>query len=302
VLPHWDASLPGYSYVLGMHAFGLEECNQFAAAEDTGRRALEIERRDPWSIHAVAHVMEMQGRVDEGIRFLEAREHDWLPDNGFAFHNAWHLALFYLDGARHDRVLELYDRTIHPGPAPMLMALVDATAMLWRLHLEGVEVGQRFEQVADEWEAAMEGEAGFYAFNDFHAALAFTATGRGAALRRLVTGMEAATLRIGSNAAMTRQVGLPLVLALQDIANRNAAGALEPMLQARDIAQRFGGSNAQRDLISLTLIATATRAGDYPLARHLVAERDAAKPDGAWGRRLGLRVADAERHTAALAA
>ena len=184
----------------------------------------------------------------------------------------------------------------------MLMALVDATAMLWRLHLEGVEVGQRFEQVADEWEAAMEGEAGFYAFNDFHAALAFTATGRAAALRRLVSRMEAATLRIGSNAAMTRQVGLPLVMALQDIANRNAAGALEPMLQARDIAQRFGGSNAQRDLISLTLIATATRAGDYPLARHLVAERDAAKPDGAWGRRLGLRVADAERHTAALAA
>ncbi len=25
VLPHWDASVPGYSYVLGMHAFGLEE-------------------------------------------------------------------------------------------------------------------------------------------------------------------------------------------------------------------------------------------------------------------------------------
>ena len=302
VLPHWDAALPGYSYVLGMHAFGLEECNQFAAAEDTGRRALEIERRDPWSIHAVAHVMEMQGRIDEGIRFLEAREHDWLPDNGFAFHNAWHLALFYLDGARHDRVLELYDRTIHPGPAPMLMALIDATAMLWRLHLEGVDVSQRFEQVADEWEAAMEGEAGFYAFNDFHAALAFTATGRAATLRRLVTRMEAATLRIGSNAAMTRQVGLPLVMALQDIANRNDAGALEPMLQARDIAQRFGGCNAQRDLLSLTLSATATRAGDYPLARHLVAERDAAKPDGAWGRRLGQRVADAERHTAALAA
>ena len=28
VLPHWSESVPGYSYVLGMHAFGLEECNQ----------------------------------------------------------------------------------------------------------------------------------------------------------------------------------------------------------------------------------------------------------------------------------
>ena len=302
VLPHWSPSVPGYSYVLGMHAFGLEECNQFAAAEETGRRALEIEPRDPWSIHAVAHVMEMQGRIDEGVGFLESRENDWLPDNGFSYHNAWHLALFYLDGARHDRVLALYDRTIHPGPAPTLMALVDATAMLWRLHLEGVDVGGRFEQVADEWEAAFDRETGFYAFNDFHAALAFAATGRVAALRHLVTRLEAATLRIGSNAAMTRHVGLPLVLALQDIANHNDAGALEPLLQVRDVAQRFGGSNAQRDLLSLTLIETATRAGDYALARHLVAERDAAKPEGAWGRRLGQRVTDAERHAAALAA
>ena len=303
VLPHWDASLPGYSYVLGMHAFGLEECNQYrrrrghrpARARD--RAARSAGRSTPWRTS-----WKCRAASTKASRFLESRENDWLPDNGFAFHNSWHLALFYLDGARHDRVLELYDRTVHPGPAPMLMALIDATAMLWRLHLEGVDVGQRFEQVADEWEAAMEGEAGFYAFNDFHAALAFTATGRAAALRRLVSRMEAATLRIGSNAAMTRQVGLPLVMALQDIANRNDAGAIEPMLQARDIAQRFGGSNAQRDLLSLTLIATATRAGDYPLARHLVAERDAAKPDGAWGRRLGQGVADAERHTAALAA
>ena len=75
-------------------------------------------------------------------------------------------------------MLALYDGAIHPGPAPLLLVLVDATALLWRLKLEGVDLGRRFEDVADEWEAKLDGEGGFYAFNDLHAAFAFAATGR----------------------------------------------------------------------------------------------------------------------------
>src|SRR5512146_2909282 len=101
VLPHWDASIPGYSYVLGMHAFGLEEMNQYPEAEATALRALSIQPKDGWAVHAAVHVMEMQGRIDEGIAFLSSREADWAPDNGFAFHNFWHLALFHMDGARY---------------------------------------------------------------------------------------------------------------------------------------------------------------------------------------------------------
>lgn len=43
VLPSWGPSVPGYSYILGMHAFGLEECNQYPEAEESGRRALELQ-------------------------------------------------------------------------------------------------------------------------------------------------------------------------------------------------------------------------------------------------------------------
>jgi tetratricopeptide (TPR) repeat protein len=115
VLPHWSASMPGYSYVQGMFAFGLEECNQYPEAERVARQALEIEPVDGWSVHAVTHVMEMQGRIDEGIAWLESREADWAPDNGFAFHNWWHLALFYLDRGDYERVLHLYDTAIPRG-------------------------------------------------------------------------------------------------------------------------------------------------------------------------------------------
>jgi hypothetical protein len=41
----------------------------------------------------------------------------------------------------------------------------------------------------------------------------------------------------------------------------------------REIAQRFGGSHAQRDLIDLTLIEAALRAGQHHLAAALCAER-----------------------------
>src|SRR5262245_55188265 len=95
VLPSWDPSVPGYGYVLGMYAFGLEETGDYARAEETGYQALALNRRDPWAIHAVAHVYEMQARLADGIQFLISRENDWAPDNAFAFHNWWHLALYH---------------------------------------------------------------------------------------------------------------------------------------------------------------------------------------------------------------
>src|SRR5690606_13970696 len=103
----------------------------------------------------------------------------------FAFHNWWHLALFYLDSARYDKVLGLYDTCVHPERSQIVLSLVDATALLWRLYLEGVDTGDRFEAVADEWEQQLDDEAGFYAFNDFHAAMAFAACGRGKPLARM---------------------------------------------------------------------------------------------------------------------
>jgi tetratricopeptide (TPR) repeat protein len=149
VLPHWNGDVPGYSYILGMHAFGLEECNQYGEAEETGRRALAIQPKDAWAVHAVTHVMEMQGRIDDGIQWLESRTGDWAPNNSFAFHNWWHLALFYLDRGKFENVLSLFDTEIHPTAPEYALQLLDATSLLWRLHLEGVEIGDRADAIAD---------------------------------------------------------------------------------------------------------------------------------------------------------
>jgi len=292
VLPHWDESVPGYSYVLGMHAFGLEEMNQYSEAEAAGRRALALQPKNAWAVHAVAHVMEMQGRIDEGAAWLESRKGDWVPDNSFAFHNWWHLALFHMDGARHERALRLYDNAIHPQPAQFVLPLIDATALLWRLHLERVEVGRRFELVADEWQERQEREHGFYAFNDLHAILAFAATRRETAMERQLAGLADAAAREGSNGAMAREVGLPLAQGMAAFGRGQYAAAIERIEPVRDIAHRFGGSHAQRDLITLTLIEAALRAKQCSRAEHYLAERLVHKPASAWARRLAHRCSD----------
>ncbi len=286
VLPHFSPSVLGYSYVLGMHAFGLEECNQYAEAERSAVRALELEPKDGWAVHAAVHVMEMQGRIEEGIAWLESKVNDWAPDNGFAFHNWWHLALFYLDRGRTDRVLELYDEAVYPERSDVTLQLVDATALLWRLELLGHDVGERFDELADVWQSKLEGEAGFYAFSDAHALMALARSGRETAVRQLLTGMDTAASGSTTNAAMTREVGLPLARALLAFVEGRHAEAASLLEAVRDVASRFGGSHAQRDLLTLTLIVAARSAGKNELASHYLAERRVHRPASALGWRL----------------
>ena len=290
VLPHWSPSVPGYSYVLGLHAFGLEECNQYAEAEDTARRALALQPKDGWAVHAVAHVMEMQGRIDEGVAWLESREADWAPDNGFAYHNYWHLALFHVDRQRYADALALYDTRVHAEPPDVALQLLDATALLWRLQLEGADVGARAKVVADNWTGRLERERGFYAFNDMHAMMAFALAARDAEADRLIADLEATAREgRGTNGMMARDVGLPVCMAIRAFGRGQYAEAIAHLEPVRDIAHRFGGSHAQRDALTLTLIEAAIRSGRPALARHYIAERTVHKPASGWGWRLLAR-------------
>lgn len=287
VLPAWSESVPGYGYVLGMHAFGLEETALYSQAESTGRKALALNPRDPWAVHAVAHVMEMQGRIDEGINWLLSRSQDWAPDNGFAFHNWWHLALFHLDRGDDDRVLELYDTAIRRRDSNVVLELIDASALLWRLYLRGVDLGKRWDALADIWERRI--DEAYYAFNDAHAMMSFIGAGRPQSAARLLRILEKRTAEGGTNARMTWEVGLPLCRALHAFGEGNYAAACELLLPLRQVASRFGGSNAQRDLLHLTLVEAALRARRLTLARALLAERTALKPESPFNWAMTIR-------------
>ena len=287
-LPHWSEQVPGYGYLLGMHAFGLEEMGDYGRAEAAGREAVGRNRGDVWAIHAVAHVMEMQGRARDGIDWLEGRTGDWAAsDNLFAIHNAWHLALCYLDLGEHERVLALYDERVRAGNSMVALDLVDATAMLWRLHLRGVDAGTRWLELADGWEASIDG--GWYAFNDMHAMMAFVATGRDREAERLLAAMARRAENGATNAGLTREVGLPIARALRAFGRSDYASAIALLEGVRLTAHRFGGSHAQRDVLHLTLAEAAIRGGGANYARALAAERLALKPTSPSNRKLAER-------------
>ncbi len=277
VMPSWDEGVPGYGYVLGFYAFGLEECRDFSRAEELGRRAIAINPKDAYAIHAVAHVMEMQGRQEGGIWWMTSREDDWAGGN-FANHLWWHLALFYLDLGQYDRVLNIYDRRLRSNdPSGEKYEELDATALLWRLKLLDVDVGDRWKTLADKWEPSATDT--LYAFNDVHAMMTFIADGREAAAEAVLNAAERyAEQANDANVAMTRIIGLPFCRALQAFARGDYASAVDQLLPIRYRTHRLGGSHAQRDIIAWTLLEAALRAGRYKLARALANERTALKP------------------------
>lgn len=281
-LPHWDRSMPGYHAVQGMLAFGLEETGLYDRAEAAGREAIGLEPRNGWAQHAVAHVMEMQDRREDGVAWMREDLGRWTDGSFFAVHNWWHLALFHLGLDQTDEVLALYDGPIWGHRSDLAFDMVDASALLWRLHLRGVDVGDRWAALADSWQAALEGES-LYAFNDAHAAMAYVGAGRGDALAALAEAQARAVARPGDNALFIGEVGRPVVAGVAAFGRGDWKGAVEALRPVRNRAGRFGGSHAQRDLIDLTLIEAARRAGDSALHAALVAERDAARPLGPRG-------------------
>jgi tetratricopeptide (TPR) repeat protein len=292
VMTSWDKSVQGYSYILGMQAFGFEECNQYDKAELVSTTALEMQARDPWAVHALAHVLEMQGRFDEGKIMYRERENDWAPDNGFAFHNWWHLALYHVEHEDFDGALKLYDEQILPGDSDVSMQMLDASALLWRLHLQGVDVASRWDRIAELWARKTGTENGYYAFNDLHALIAFVGAGRFDAANEVLSAVEAAAEdNAGVTRIMAQDVGIPTCRAMIDFGQQRYQDVVDQLLPIRTVAHRFGGSHAQRDILTQTLIEAALRGGNLKLANNLISERKLHKPFTPLSQRFATRLA-----------
>lgn len=274
-LPAWSRGMPDWHAVQGMFAFGLEESGLYDRAEAAGRAAVEAEPRNNWAQHAVAHVMVMQGRNAEGVRWMRHDNTAWQPEAQLGVHNWWHTALFHLGLGEIDEVLKLYDGPIYGEPTAFGFDMADASAMLWRLMLLGVDVGDRWSVVADKFETEPRGKN---AFVDTHAMMAYVAAGRDAAADALLRVQAAAMEGPGDNAYFAREVGNAACQAIHAFGHGDYAKSVELLRGVRNRSGRFGGSHAQRDVLDLTLIAAAGRAGETALERALIAEREAAMP------------------------
>ena len=280
-LPEWDEADPLYAHVLALYAFGLEESHLQQQAEEAGRRALSLQPRSPWAVHAVAHVMEMQGRFEEGSAWLRQHQGVWADGNGFSGHLWWHKALFRLEALDIAGVLRLVDSHLSGEALQITLHRVDAAAILWRLHLLGEDVASRCTTLLQGWDLS-EASAGYYAFNDVHAVLAMLGAGEMHRAEAWVARCAERAMSSGdasrTNHQMAREVGLPLMRGLLAWQRGAASAACEQIYPVRALAQRVGGSHAQRDLIDLTLLAAAAGGGHRGMGRALVNDRRMAKP------------------------
>ena len=298
VLPVWEPERAGYGYVLGCHAFALEECGERRAAETLGRRAVLHQPDDAWALHAVAHVHEMAGSVEPGIAWLEGARPVWSRCNNLSFHLAWHLALFHLERGRHAQVLELYDREVRPQPTDDFRDVANAISLLWRLRQEGVPVGGRWAELAAI--ARRRRHDTTLVFASLHHLLALVAVGDLVAAQELAGALDtAASTGGGDQAAVAARVGQGLARAILTLGERRPSRlALGRLVEN---AALLGGSHAQRDVFVRSLALLAAEAGDHATCARILAQRHRLKRQDRfdWLARARLAAAQARHGHAA---
>jgi tetratricopeptide (TPR) repeat protein len=281
VFPVWDVQVPGYGFVLGCYAYGLEESGDYVAAETLGRRAVEINPTDLWAAHAVTHVMEMQGRPREGITWVGRLHERWGECNNFVLHLWWHQCLFYLALNQHDRVLELYDSNVRAQPTDEYLDIANATALLWRLEQAGVDVGHRWEELAQRSAAHIDDH--LFVFADLHYGMAVAAAGEVYAVDRFLESCRRfAACGGGTESRVMAEVGFAVAQAIIAHRQNGFTEASDVLLPVRELIWKIGGSHAQRDLFEQLLIDSVARAGRRELAKSLLAERTGRRPHDIW--------------------
>ncbi len=266
------------AYAWGMLAFGLEQCHRLDDAEAAGRRATTMQPAEPWAHHAVAHVLETRGQLAEGIAWMERHADTWDGCNSFMYtHNWWHVALYLIDLGDYDHALELYDRRVWGIDKSYSQDQAGAVALLWRLELRGIDVGDRWHDVARQ--IAARSLVHIQPFHDMHFVYALARAGRSDALERFMAGLEGHAAAVDPFLrAAWQEVCLPACRGLIAHAEGNFTAAYDWLEPVRQRFQEIGGSHAQRDLFEQTCLDLMVRTGRHDQAIPTLEGRVAARP------------------------
>ncbi|KAM5333436.1 tetratricopeptide repeat protein 38 isoform 1-T1 [Glossophaga mutica] len=291
VYPFWTPDVPLSSYVKGLYSFGLMETNFYDQAEKLAKEALSLNPADAWSVHTIAHIHEMRAEVREGLDFMQRSEAHWKDSDMLACHNYWHWALYLIEKGEYEAALTIYDDHILPSlqASGTMLDVVDTCSMLYRLQMEGVSVGDRWQAVLPVTRKHTRDHV--LLFNDAHFLMASLGARDTQTTQELLTTLQDVSESPGENCQhlLARDVGLPLCQALVEAEDGNPDRVVELLLPIRYRLVQIGGSNAQRDVFNQLLIHAALKCGagtHRNVARSLLMERDALKPNSPLTARL----------------
>jgi len=273
VLPTYDAKHPARGYLFGCHAFTLEETGEYSRAETAGRLGLSLSPDDAWGLHAMAHVFDMTGNARAGLSWLDGREHAWAHCNNFRYHVWWHKALMHLDQGEIDVVFDLYDTEIRSDRTDDFRDISNGSALLMRLELEGINVGDRWEELADISERRTEDAC--LVFADLHYLMALIGGERTEAVKRMMARLQrdARTTTADEMKARLATPGLSAATGLEAFGEGDYKTAFLNLGRARRSMQLAGGSHAQRDVFERLTIDSAIRGGFLDDAEVILQER-----------------------------
>jgi tetratricopeptide (TPR) repeat protein len=272
VMGEWDDTVPAYGCVQGMYAYGLEECGAYEEAERWGRQAVERNPGDLWAIHSVAHVLEMQGRSAEGVKWLNHTPEQWREKNPFKAHLWWHAALFFLARGDNDRALDLYDSALCSVNSENYVDVSNQAALLKRIEIAGADVGDRWQALAEH--SAKRIHDHMLPFRDAHFCLALAANGNFETARRHIKSMATfAEQGRGWRVEATRDVLIPLCEGMIAYEGGDYDKATDLLWPRRHDIVKIGGSNAQRDLFAQIICDAAVHSSQRHVARSLLSER-----------------------------
>ncbi|MFT6675105.1 MAG: tetratricopeptide (TPR) repeat protein [Sulfitobacter sp.] len=275
---------PLCGYVLGCHAFALEETGEYARAEYTGRAGLTYAPDDAWGLHAVAHVHDMRAEPSAGITLIETHKGAWDQSNNFRYHVWWHKALLHLDRGEIDVALALYDDQIRADKTDDYRDIANASSLLIRLELEGQDVGPRWDELGAL--AAPRIDDGCLVFADLHYMMALSGAAKGVECRAMRARFARDACDPGEMAARVADPGLAALEGLNAFAEGRYGDAFTQLAKARPKMQDIGGSHAQRDVFERLTIDAALRAGHLDGAEAILLDR------------LALRAGHEDRFTA----
>jgi tetratricopeptide (TPR) repeat protein len=261
-------------FFLGQYAFAHHALNRFEESRRLAEQSLARHPRCGHAVHSLAHVFYETNDHAAGGAFL----HGWMAnyDRGGPMHChlAWHQALFELAMGSYTRVMELYERAIHPDVARTRTSMYDAASLLWRCQIYDCARDALPWPAVGELAAQMTAQPGM-AFIDANAALALAATRDEPAFGRLVDGLRALDAQGHPTAGC---VVLPLVRGIWAFAQGAYNEAIAWIEPVADQIVRIGGSNAQREVFEDTLLEAYLRAGCYGRAEAILRQRLGQRP------------------------
>ena len=273
----------------GMAAFAYEQCHLLSDAEREARRAVALQEKEPWAQHALAHVLLTQGRIEEGTHFLEQVRSTWTDLNSFMYtHLWWHLAVFYLSRGREREALAIYDEHVWGISKTYSQDQIGAVQLLTRLELAGVDVGDRWADLADH--IAARGDDTVQPFLSLLYLYGLARDGRPQA-RTLLSAIElqAAQALPHSRETWTR-VAVPAAQGLYAYAQGDYELARVRLADALPALVGIGGSHAQRDLFVQLQLSAELKSGHWLAVQQALESRRLGDQDDVLVNRALARI------------